>query len=582
MAWARKSHSTYGRFVPKPEAQNISEEISDEVRMIYRISTHNRPTFQLIDFCFLCTSQAIPIQDQIENLRAKISLKERYNKALQDDLAESNEGASTYISQLSEETKELRTKLVEALESEKAAVQNALRTHREFQLAMTNRPPSVAIPWLDDKLFDMAKLLNSLLDKLKHKRKKLEESEQEVIAIEKCPRPGTLPWEVDAISTFNRLECLIEGQKVKRETCFILHSKYIEIKYQLLAERGKYASILKNMECSLRTLKNELNSLETMLDDAVYFRNEAYKNLVLTEKEASENRKRRRIQMSKMKRAVERILEENQRVPTKKDKDKEKQNIRTSLLANAGPSLSEMAELLKLKRMEVEEYQGRARKLVETMRVPDLTYIPARLRTVSRIGQRLKIELEMKQNLRDLLIKQKDQLTLVLHYFRYTGVVQLEEFETFQKEYLKSIREAKSRQDEVVRKLDKVGQINVELRLGLLSILDHLSADRRKTKTSRDENMMQSMKLIIQLISKLLEEIKGLRGMFRRPADRNYSLFVKPLPLPNKFIRVGTPHQSEESEGDDDFVDSKVPGRTEIKAKSARLLNQAMLQRGMK
>jgi len=92
-------------------------------------------------------------------------------------------------------------------------VQNALRTHREFQLAMTNRTPAIAIPWLDDKLFDMAKCLNSLLDRLKDKRKKLEDAEIMVIQIEKWPRPGTLPWEIEANATFNRLECLIESQK---------------------------------------------------------------------------------------------------------------------------------------------------------------------------------------------------------------------------------------------------------------------------------------------------------------------------------------------------------------------------------
>jgi len=79
---------------------------------------------------------------------------------------------------------------MEAINSEKAAVQNALRTHREFQLAMTNKPPSVAVPWLDDKLFDMAKKLNLLFDRLKEKRKKLEEAEQMVLVIEKWPRPG--------------------------------------------------------------------------------------------------------------------------------------------------------------------------------------------------------------------------------------------------------------------------------------------------------------------------------------------------------------------------------------------------------
>lgn len=48
MAWLGKTQTTCGRPIPKPEKQGKSEEIYED---------------------------AIPIQDQIENLRAKISLK---------------------------------------------------------------------------------------------------------------------------------------------------------------------------------------------------------------------------------------------------------------------------------------------------------------------------------------------------------------------------------------------------------------------------------------------------------------------------------------------------------------------------
>ena len=72
-----------------------------------------------------------------------------------------------------------------------------------------------AIPWLDDKLFDMAKRLNCLLFHLFHKRKKLEEVEQIVDLMEKCPRPGSLPWEMDAVEEFHKIEYDIENMRGK-------------------------------------------------------------------------------------------------------------------------------------------------------------------------------------------------------------------------------------------------------------------------------------------------------------------------------------------------------------------------------
>ena len=63
-----------------------------------------------------------------------------------------------------------------------------------------------------DKVKDSTKE-GGLLDKLKDKRKKLEESEQMVTVIQKWPRPGTLGWEQEATADFNRLECQMEAQK---------------------------------------------------------------------------------------------------------------------------------------------------------------------------------------------------------------------------------------------------------------------------------------------------------------------------------------------------------------------------------
>ncbi len=42
------------------------------------------------------------------------------------------------------------------------------------------------------------------------------------------------------------------------------------------------------------------------------------------------------------------------------------------------------------------------------------------------IGVRLREEMESKEKLRDLFLKQKAQLQLILYYFRYTGEDQLE------------------------------------------------------------------------------------------------------------------------------------------------------------
>lgn len=545
--FVHRVQSTYGRLVPKPEKDEVLEEINED---------------------------AIPIQDQIEALRTKIQLKERYNRVLREELEESRLGASSILQDLYSETKTLRIQLVDAINSEKAAVQNALRTHREFQLAMSDKIPLFAIAWLEDKLFDFSKILNIHLNRLQLKRRKLEEAESMVMTIEKWPRPGTLPWELDAYATFHRIENHIENVLVKLETANILHSKFHEVKYLLREEKGKYAPILRSLDDQVNVLKHELIGLQKMLDDAIYFRDDAIRNLAVTEKEASENRKRRRKQMTKMKKAVQKVLEANQAHPVpvirkgyldqKIDED------------NAKP---DFLETLRLKRVEVEKYQDRARHLVETMRVPDLTHIPNRFRNVMTLGERLQMEQESKEQLRDLLLRQKDQLYLILCHFSYTGIKSEKEFNDRVNEFTEAIRVANQDCDEARRRLQKYGNTTVDLRLASLALLNRLDDGKRRHYLRKD--FYHTIKMVQSKTKKLVGAIASLEEIIKVPPTKNYGMFVRNPPIPARLVRVGSPVVSDNSD-DEDMIDLKVPGRAEIKAKSLRVIHQGVLKRGFR
>lgn len=79
-----------------------------------------------------------------------------------------------------------------------------------------------------------------------------------------------------------------------------------------------------------------------------------------------------------MKKAVEKILEENQRGPANQHQAKLNRSEASQQTVGTGITSIEATDILKAKRTEVEEYQIRARRLVEIMRVPDLTHIPTR------------------------------------------------------------------------------------------------------------------------------------------------------------------------------------------------------------
>jgi len=146
----------------------------------------------------------------------------------------------------------------------------------------------------------------------------------------------------------------------------------------------------------------------------------------LTQKEASENRRTRRLQMAKMKSAVRRVLESNLNLaaaagatPGGKPAQFRGESLVPVDSTSFGPGV--FAEMIRYKRSEIEKFQDCAELLVTTMRVPDLTFVTTRFQSVMSLGERLRLELISKEDLLFTLIHQKAQLYVLLVHFTYTG-----------------------------------------------------------------------------------------------------------------------------------------------------------------
>ena len=81
--------------------------------------------------------------------------------------------------------------------------------------------------------------------------------------------------------------------------------------------------------------------------------------------------------MSKMKKAVQKVLEANAMPPQLLPK-KGFMDTGAATIVDYTASQAEFTETMRIKRIEVEKFQDRARRIVEAMRVPDLTFIPIR------------------------------------------------------------------------------------------------------------------------------------------------------------------------------------------------------------
>ena len=86
--------------------------------------------------------------------------------------------------------------------------------------------------------------------------------------------------------------------------------------------------------------------------------------------------------MARMKKAVQKILEENMAaavaIPGELGSKSRGDVARQSTNTEHGGSENDSNAVLRIRKLEVERYQDKARRLVDCMRVPDLTFIPDR------------------------------------------------------------------------------------------------------------------------------------------------------------------------------------------------------------
>ncbi|ODM96079.1 hypothetical protein Ocin01_10595 [Orchesella cincta] len=561
MSYLRSSREGCGRYAKKPNESDENPSFDDDT--------------------------SIPLQDQIDNLRAKISLKEKYNKALLEEVSETNAGAATMITELTELNQKLREDLQHELRAEQFAVKKALRSYRLFQLAVSEKDAEYVINWLDDKIFDACKTLNEGLHRLRIMQNKLQEAETQVIFLESCPVPGTEPWERKAEDDRIALESAIENTKATRDACKLLNNKYREILVFLKGERGKWPHMMANMERSLNQLKKELAGLEVMLDDANRFRDEAFEKMKLVEEEASANRKQRRGQMNKMKKSVEKALDANTAKYQTKDNPKERTSITGRALDHGTSStfgqadstmMQQKVQEMKVKQAQVLDYEERANKIVDIMRVPDLRYCPKRLKTVRKVTEVLNEELALKEEMR--------QMQLILEHFRYTGIQEEEEFagKCVEKE-----QEIAKKEDEVQHKEKErhlKGTTACDLRFSLLSVEEMFNQGKKKPLGRKQEDIRLMMKKISEKVQGLVDSVEGLRKEFPEGSQpqRSYAAYVK-LNVHARLVRVGGAEEVEvddDSDPDADLIDSKVPNREELKSRSDKFYAQALLRKGIR
>ena len=115
--------------------------------------------------------------------------------------------------------------------------------------------------------------------------------------------------------------------------------------------------------------------------------------------------------------------------------------------------------------------------------------------TVIDLGKRFEHEQKVKSELRDMLLRQQNMLNLILCHFLYTGQREESEFQEKKKSLEDKLGKIESEIKEHKDQMQKYGEVIVDVRLAVLSIIERFDDPAKKKKRFGNMDLMSQLKI---------------------------------------------------------------------------------------
>ena len=142
-----------------------------------------------------------------------------------------------------------------------------------------------------------------------------------------------------------------------------------------------------------------------------------------------------------------------------------------------------------------------------------------RLKAVRDLADRLERDKNLKEQRRDFLIKQRDQLMLIFNYMSYTGQKTELDFKAAEASMIEKNGKLEVEINDTMRKVYDYGEIIVDVRLAIVSILELLSENAAKRKQPRVGDIKELLKHVNFHVTKLTSDIQALEKQVGADAE---------------------------------------------------------------
>ncbi|XP_059149671.1 outer dynein arm-docking complex subunit 3-like isoform X3 [Physella acuta] len=518
-----------------------------------------------------------PISEQIEELKAKISLLEGDRKAYYESSQYALKKNKEKITNLRKETKELRQRLKDKLSQDSHVISKAFHDRPVEKAALSNKSGRQAITIFDNKVCDSMKQLNNKRHVTARKQKKLEELQTQYDQMSKDSSDAAECDKGDSAEAQNMryLENSYDKVALKTEEAKQVQRVYLDIKHRFEVESQEYPTKLDALETEIRDTRAQLKDLKAMHNDAQISKEAAVNDLRNHEETVYADRKKREIELQKMKKEAEEKKMQHERI--------EKRLAQRGSIQQDELSPEQKAALTgEDHQQKITTYEEAFRRIKECTGVSETTEVVVRFENQDDTTKHLE-ELK-KENEKQIIRLREDKEKLQQEYeeMKYSGEAKLSSGQAMLEEFQAHLDKEKERRDKADQQLQNSSRILVQVKSGVEHLADklhHIKATKGHVPSAQiaptsNEYVLDQLSVSEEKLTKVIEELDGkdLQEISKQMEEEEFHASIEGK-LPAYNTRVKLPQAQRDlafGEEDDDSGedDLDVPNRSAIKKQS--------------
>ncbi|CAL1533535.1 unnamed protein product [Lymnaea stagnalis] len=526
------------------------------------------------------------VVDQIEELKAKITLLEGDRKAYYESSQYALQKNKEKISSLRKETKELRQQLKDKLSQDSHVIGKAFHDRPVERAALANKSGRQAITIFDHKVCDSMKQLNAKKHVTARKQKKLEELQTQYNQMVKDSADAVNTEKGDSADaqTMRYLENSYDKIALKTEEAKQVQRVYLDIKHRFEVEAQEYPTKLDAIEQEIRSTRAQLKDLKAMHNDAQLSRDAAVNDLRRHEETVYADRKNREIELQKMKKEAEEKKMQHERI--------EKRLAQRGSIQQDEINMDQSGGSGKDNQEKITSYEEAFKRIKECTGVSETMEVVYRFENQGETTRHLEELKKDSEKQITRLREEKEKLQEEFEEMKYSGEAKLSSGQTMLEEFEAHLAKEEDRRDKADEQLQRSSRILVQVKAGVEHLADklhHLKATKGHVPTAQipatsDEYVLDQLSTSEEKLLKLLEELDGINfeETLKEMEEHEFHASIEgKLPAYNTRVKLPQTQRDLVYEDDDDSGedDTDVPNRSAIKKQSQFIVDSKTKRR---